>query len=97
MKRCSTGLGDEEVALVAEYARPGSEANRLLQALVPEVTVRSESSAIRALLRAGHRAADEERLQQAYERAVRAGEIDAETLAWHAAASREAAALWGQE
>lgn len=97
MKRRTTGLHDDEAALVALYATPGSAANRALDVLVPEVVVHSESSAIRALLLAGHRAAQEERLRLGYDRAVAGGEIDAETLAWHAAASRHAAVLWAQE
>jgi len=97
MRRRTTGLLDEEIAWLGEYAAPGSPANRALGALVPEVAIRSESSAIRALVLAGHRAAEEERLRHAYDRAVQDGEIDAEALAWHAAAARSAAALWSGE
>jgi hypothetical protein len=97
MKRRTTGLLDEEAALVAAYAVPGTAANRALDVLVPQVVVRSESSAIRALVLAGLRAAEEEQLRSSYDRAVAAGEIDPETRAWHAAAASHAAILWGQE
>ncbi len=96
MKRRTTGLRDEEAALVTLYATPGTAANRALDLLVPDVPVHSESSAIRALVLAGHRAAEEEGLRLGYERAMAAGEIDPETLAWHAAAARHAAVLWAQ-
>ena len=97
MNRRTTGLSQEEAALVALYATPGSQANRTLGALMPEVPVRSESSAIRALLLVGHRAVEEERLQAAYDVAVEAGEVDAEAVAWHTAAAHHAALLWAQE
>jgi hypothetical protein len=97
MKRRTTGLRDEEAALIAAYAIPGTAANRALDLLVPEVAVRSESSAIRALVLAGLRAAEEEQLRLGYDRAVAAGEIDPETRAWHAAAASHAAIFWAQE
>jgi len=97
VKRRTTSLSDSETKLVAWYATAGSEAQNALGCLVPEVTVHSESSAIRALVIAGHRAAEEERLRGAYDLAVEAGEMDEEALAWHAAAGRQAAALWAQE
>lgn len=96
MKRRTTGLLDDEATLVAQYATPGTAAHRALDLLVPEVAVRSESSAIRALVLAGHRAAAEEQLRLGYERAVEAGEIDGEAVAWHAAAGQVAATLWAQ-
>ncbi len=97
MKRRTTGLLEHEAALVCTYATPDSEAHTALDALVPEVAVHSESSAIRALILAGHRAVEEERLRLAYDRAVDAGEVDEEAVAWYAAASRQSAALWAQE
>lgn|GEM_PF-3399543 len=97
MKRRTTGLRDEETALLALYAKPGTTPHRTLGELVPEVAVRSESSAIRALMLAGHRAVEEEHLRRAYDRAVEAGDIDPEALAWHAAAGSVSAALWAQE
>jgi hypothetical protein len=97
MKRRTTGLLDDEAILVAQYATPGTAAHRALDLLVPEVAVHSESSAIRALVLAGHRAAAEEQLRLGYDRAVEVGEIDHEAVAWHAAAGPVAATLWAQE
>jgi len=97
MKRRTTGLLEHEAALVSTYAAPDSEAHTALDTLVPEVAVHSESSAIRALILAGHRAVEEERLRLAYDRAVDAAEVDEETVAWFAAAGRQSAALWAQE
>jgi hypothetical protein len=97
MKRRTTGLLDEEAALLASYARHGSAPHRALEDLVPEVVVRSESSAIRALVLAGHRAVEEEGLHRAYDQAVEGGEIDGETRAWHAASGSMTASLWAQD
>jgi hypothetical protein len=97
MKRRTIGLLDHEAALVSLYATPGSEPHAALDDLVPEVAVHSESSAIRALVLAGHRTVEEERLRRAYDRAVAAGEVDEEALAWNAAARGVAAVLWAQE
>ena len=97
MKRRTTGLLEDEANLVAQYAAAGTAAHHALHLLVPEVAVNSESSAIRALVLAGHRAAAEEGLRLGYDRAVEGGEIDPEAVAWYAAAGRVAAGLWAQE
>lgn len=88
---------DDKALLLTQYATPGTAAHRALDLLVPEIAVPSESSAIRALVLAGHRVAAEERLRLGYERAVEAGEIYPEAVAGHAAAGRVAATLWAQE
>jgi hypothetical protein len=97
MERCTTGLLEHEAALVALYATPGTAAHEALDFLVPQVAVHSASSAIRALVLAGHRAVEEERLRLAYDRAVDAGEVDEEALAWHAATAGGSAVFWAQE
>ena len=97
MKRHSAGFLEEEDRLLAAYSQAGSVAQRDLQRIVPEVAVDSVSSAIRALVLAGHRALEADRLRHAYDSAVAAGELDDETAAWYRAVAITLADSWEGE
>lgn len=97
MKRHSAGFMEDEDRLLARYAAAGTEPNRALGRIVPEVEVDSVSSAIRALVLAGHRALEADRLRRSYDAAVAAGELDAETAAWYRAVAVTLADSWEGE
>lgn len=94
MKRHSAGFLDQEEKLLSRYAAAGTEPNRALGRIVPEVEVDSVSSAIRALVLAGHRALEADRLRRSYDAAVAAGELDDETAAWYRAVAVTLAETW---
>src|SRR3990170_8567772 len=97
MKRHSAGFLDQEDELLAAYATAGTEPNHALGRIVPEIEVDSVSSAIRALVLAGHRALEADRLRRSYDAAVAAGEMDAETAAWYRAVAVTLADSWEGE
>lgn len=94
MKRYSAGFLEEEDRVLSRYARAGTEPNRALGRVVPEVEVDSVSSAIRALVLAGHRALEADRLRHSYDAAVAAGELDGEAAAWYRAVAVTLAETW---
>lgn len=97
MKRHSAGFLEEEDRLLSRYANSGTEPNRALSRIVPEVEVDSVSSAIRALVLAGHRTLETERLRRAYDAAVAAGELDEESAAWYRAVAVTLAETWAED
>ena len=96
MKRRSAGFLDAEDDLLVVYSTAGP-AHRALRRAVPDIEVDSVSSAIRALVIAGHRALEAEQLRQSYGAAVAAGDVDAETAAWYRAVAATLAEIWDEE
>jgi hypothetical protein len=97
MKRRSAGFLEDEDRILTKYAHAGTEPNRALSRIVPEVEVDSVSSAIRALVLAGHRTLEAERLRRSYDDAVAAGELDDERAAWYRAVATTLAETWTRD
>lgn len=97
MQRRTAGFRDDEITLIERYATAGTDDHDGLTDAVPEVTIESTSSAIRALVLAGHRSLGAQRLQRSYEAAVASGELDAEAAAWYRAVATTLADMWEAE
>ena len=96
MKRRSAGFLDFEDDLLVAYSTDGPARHALTRA-VPDVEVDSVSSAIRALVIAGHRSLEAEQLRSSYDAAVAAGEVDDETAAWYRAVAITLGEIWDSE
>ena len=97
MKRRTAGFLELEDELLIAYSTEGTPGNDSLARVVPEVPVGSVSTAIRALVLAGHRALEAERLGRSYDAAVEAGELDAESEAWYRAVATTLSEIWESE
>lgn len=82
--------------MLAAYATSGSPSHAALAAAVPGTDVTSVASAIRALVLVGHRTLMEERLREAYDRAVDAGD-PAEAEDWYRAARPGIVEMWSRD
>lgn len=94
MKRRTAGFLDSEDHLLIAYSTDGTEAKDALERVVSDVPVDSVSSAIRALVLAGHRSLEAERLRRSYDAAVAAGDLDEEATAWYRAVATTLAETW---
>ena len=94
MKRRTAGFLDAEDDLLVAYSTEGTPGREALQQVVPEVPVDSVSSAIRALVIAGHRSLAVDQLRQSYDAAVAAGDVDEEAASWYRGAATTLAEIW---
>lgn len=97
MNRHSAGFEEVEQSMLVAYATPGTELHRALRGHLPGMEVSSISSAIRALVLVGHHALEEERLRQAYDTSMAAGEFDGETRDWYRAVDAGIVSVWAGE
>ncbi|MGH9000514.1 MAG: hypothetical protein ACRDY7_14135 [Acidimicrobiia bacterium] len=85
-----------EATFLAELRQGSSEARQLLADLVPEETLASDSSIIRALMIVAHRALSEQTMSLQYDRAITDGIFDGEAQAWARDTRRTTAGVWSE-
>ncbi len=81
LDRRTVNFSPGEASFLDRYKDEDTPEHRALLSVLPEASTESDSAVIKALLHVAHRRIQDEAIGAAYDRAVEAGEFDAESRA----------------